>query len=49
MAARNNLPDISQIIKVVDPQELYNILLAMQQRIQELETKVKELEDASKN
>lgn len=49
MAARNNLPGISQMIKVVDPQELYNILLAMQQRIQELETKVKELENASKN
>lgn len=48
MVGYNNLPDISKMIKVVNPQELYNILLAMQQKIQELETKVKELEDASR-
>lgn len=42
--ALNNLPDISQNVKLVNLQELYNVLLEMQQRLQELEVRILELE-----
>lgn len=42
----NNLPDLSNIFKVeVNTQDLYDLLLDMQNKIEQLEEKVSQLEN----
>jgi hypothetical protein len=49
MIVNNSLPNVIRDIKVVDPEEIYNILLLMQQKIQLLEGSVRDLQNASKS
>lgn len=51
MAANiTNIPNLEDMIKVeFNPQDLYNLLTTMVQRIENLEKTVQELKDASNN